>query len=89
MPFASCRCAFRARAASILDRPSCAPCATARFRLTSAYPLPNHRPLKLGKRAGDLDNELSRRLCRVDGLLAEIQIDANILQVMSEHPGAR
>src|SRR5215471_11016254 len=44
--------------------------------------LANHRPLKLSKRAGDLENELAHRRRRVDGLLIQIQIHAACFEVL-------
>jgi len=51
-------------------------------RDAGAHPLPDHRPLELGKGAGDLEDELSYRRGRVDCLLVEVQVDPDCFQVL-------
>jgi hypothetical protein len=45
-------------------------------------PLPDYRPLELGKGAGNLKHKPSHRRGRVDRLLIEVEIDADRLQVL-------
>ena len=44
--------------------------------------LSDHRSLELGKGTGDLKHKLSHRRGRVDGLLVQVEIDADGLKVL-------
>jgi hypothetical protein len=44
--------------------------------------LPDHRSLELGKGAADLKHKLSHWRRRVDGLLIQVEIDADRLKVL-------